>query len=144
MRRLHRSVTSIREYLLVLEKYELTATTSLKVLKSALVNFTVSCQQCAIFANYFYYCFVNMTRTFRIDNICVMLSQQTTFCGILLSQQVAEFSTDVVGIFDLKEHLKPFCTHTSVAKYGTAALEDFRTNGTLVNRGIFQHRFQVL
>jgi hypothetical protein len=63
---------------------------------------------------------------------------------MLTLNRAAEFPAYGGSCFDLKEHLKQFCTPTIVAKYGVA-LEDFRTNDPVVNNCIFtflQHVMQ--
>ena len=55
---------------------------------------------------------------------------------LLLTLERAAQQEATEAIFDLHQHLEKFCTKTIVARYGIA-LEDFKTNGPLVNDCIF-------
>ena len=145
VRRLHRGVTAIREYLQVLEVYSLAVGGPTgqsdqvdSVESRGIKEWTRKLDSYLPAMRDLRQVFLLLLRQYNPNfQERQYLRDVITANHLLLTalQRTADCST-CGGSFDLKEHLKQFCTHAIVAKYGTA-LEDFRSNETLVNKSIF-------
>jgi hypothetical protein len=145
VRRLHRGVTAIREYLQVLEVYSLAVGGPTgqsdqvdSVESRGIKEWTRKLDSYLPAMRDLRQVFLLLLRQYNPNfQERQYLRDVITANHLLLTalQRTADCST-CGGSFDLKEHLKQFCTHAIVAKYGIA-LEDFRSNEALVNKSIF-------
>ena len=146
VRRLHRGVTAIREYLQVLEVYSLAVGGPTgqpdqqvdSVESRGMKEWTRKLDSYLPAMRDLRQVFLLLLRQYNPNfqdrqYVCDLIT--TNHILLVTLQRAADCST-CGGSFDLKEHLKQFCTHAIVAKYGIA-LEDFRSNEALVNKSIF-------
>jgi hypothetical protein len=138
-RRLHRCVTSIKEYLLVLE------------INSNVGESLEGSEESQGFKEWSNRLLMHLPAMTDLRQLLLLLIRQynpnfqdrqyfhdviTTNNLLLLALKRAHGCPSYDGNFDFKEHLQQFCSITILTQYGIA-LKDFKTNGIVVNASIF-------
>ncbi|XP_046460181.1 protein timeless-like isoform X2 [Daphnia pulex] len=149
VRRLHRGVTAIRQFLQVLEMYSKGVCWTSQQVES---DDSQGCETYIRQLHSFLPVMKDLHRAFLVllrqynPNVQnrqylrdVIASNHLLLVTLERAAGVPAYGGRSV---DLKEHLKQFCTPTIVAKYAIA-LSDFRTNDIVVNHSIFQFLHHV-
>jgi timeless protein len=149
VRRLHRGVTAIRQFLLVMEMYSKgVCWTSPQVESDDSQGCETYIRQLHSFLpamKDLHQAFILLLRQYnpKVQDGHYLRDVIATNHFLLVTLERAAGVPAYGGSsVDLKEHLKQFCTPTIVARYGIA-LGDFRTNDIVVNHSIFQFLHHV-